>query len=417
MKLMILGAAKAQLNTIKRAKAAGHYVIASDYNRIAVGKEVADGRWLASTFDSKATYEGALHYGIDGIMTMGTDQPVLTVAQVAEKMHLPAFLSVETALAVTNKQVMKKIFIENNIPTIGYSLYQPGQFEDEVKALTYPVVVKPIDSQGQRGIYVLNSFEEVEAYYNEVIAYSREKFILVESFYENDEITVSGWVQDSRTTILTVTDRVTFPNKEQIGICLSHEFPSKHQESYQNEIEDLTKKIVEVFGIKNGPIYFQFFIGKDGLKVNEIACRIGGAYEDEFIPYLTGIDLLEMTINGSLGLAVDVEKLMAYNMKKVNKYLSAQLFFCKSGQIAYMPPEEEILELEGVISIGYHYAIHDRIEGINNATQRIGYVIVVAESKIELEERLKRLYDRLVILNEKDENLIIHREVMNKGPI
>lgn len=411
MRLMVLGASKAQLNTIRRAKEAGHYVIASDYNEKTVGKDYADAKWLGSTFDVEQTYNGAVNYNIDGIMTMGTDQPVLTVAKIADRLGLPTFLSVNTALAVTNKEIMKKKFTSHKIPTVDYCLFQPNEYNEKLERLEYPVVIKPVDSQGQRGIFVVNTPSEVKDYYNDVIAYSREKVILVESYYKNDEITISGWVQNGDLTILTVTDRVTFESKEQIGICLSHEFPSKHLEKYSGEITMLSEQIVKDFGIENGPIYFQFFIGNDGVKVNEIACRIGGAYEDEFIPYLTNIDILEMTINGSLGLAQDVSKLSTYNVLENHKFLSAQLFFCNPGIISYMPTEAEIRKLPGVIGVGYNYSIGDTIKAVSNATQRVGYVIVVADSKKELEKRLEIVYNELVVLNEKDENIIVRRKI------
>ena len=156
---------------------------------------------------------------------------------------------------------------------------------------------------------------------------------LVEEYYENDEITVSGWVENDNTHVLTVTDRVTYDNYPSIGVCTAHDFPSKHFKSYAKEIIEITKNIVKSFKIHNGPIYFQMLIGKEGIKVNEIACRIGGAYEDEFIPHLTGIDILDMVIDYSLGENIDYTRLREYEVLNNNKKLSVQLLFAKPGTI------------------------------------------------------------------------------------
>ncbi|WBW98864.1 ATP-grasp domain-containing protein [Oceanirhabdus sp. W0125-5] len=410
MKLMLLGSSKAQLNTIKKIQNLGHEVIASDYHETSVGKNIANDTWLASTFDYAETLKGAVAKSIDGIMTMGTDQPVLTVAKVANTLNLPYFLDIDTALSVTNKAIMKQKFIDYQIPTTNYVLYEPSN-PSVLEKVKFPAVIKPLDSQGQRGIYVVNSIDEIQTLYSDVISYSREKSILIESYYANDEITISGWVEAGELKVLTITDRVTFDSKDEIGICLSHEFPSKHTKEYGQAIVHLSKKIVKDFKIQSGPIYFQFFIGEEGLKVNEIACRIGGAYEDEFIPYLTGVDLLHMTIMGSLGIDYSTDNLINHDVFSINKHLSVQLFFSNPCKICDMPTEDEIRKLEGVVNVGFNYHVGDTIPKISNATQRIGYVIVAADSKQQLEKRLSLLYKHLKIIDENSNNVIIHRKL------
>lgn len=108
MKLMMLGASSAQLAGIRTAQAMGHQVVVCDYLPEAPGHRLADHSVLASTFDYEAVLTAARAFRIDGIMTMGTDQPVYTAARVAKALELPSLLSPETALAVTHKGVMKR---------------------------------------------------------------------------------------------------------------------------------------------------------------------------------------------------------------------------------------------------------------------------------------------------------------------
>ena len=91
MKLLILGAGNAQLNAIFRAKERGHTVIVSDYYANPPGKAIADYHEQVSTFDVEGNIAVAKKYEIDGIMALGTDQPVYTVAVVAQRLKLPAF--------------------------------------------------------------------------------------------------------------------------------------------------------------------------------------------------------------------------------------------------------------------------------------------------------------------------------------
>lgn len=408
MKLMILGASYAQLNAIKRAKQEGLSVLVTDYYDDSVGKQIADEHGFASTFDVEETFKIAKEKKVDGIMTTGTDQPVLTVSKVANLLGLPTFLNNEIAYRVTNKKAMKRLFTENNIPTVDYRILEQD-FDDEVLAgLDFPVVVKPLDSQGQRGIYKLNTINEIREHFDLVLKYSREKEILVETYYDNEEITVSGWVKNRQGKILTITDRITFDEEDKMGICLAHEFPSKHLSANKDAIQRITHQIVEAFSIKEGPIYFQMFIGKEGIKVNEIACRIGGAYEDEAIPILTDVDILKMVIDYSIGQPYDVTALNAYNFEENNKFASIQLFFLKEGKITYIPKADELMHLDGVSNYQLHYKVNDEVKAIENATARAGYAIITGNSHESLKNNIKMFYEKLRVIDDKGNNMVIH---------
>ena len=228
MKILILGGSNSQINAILNAKRKGHTVIVSDYYDDAPGKMFSDYNEIASTFDAPGNINIAKKYDIDGVMTLGTDQPVYTAARVAEALKLPAFIDVDTALAVTNKKVMKNIFKENNIKAANYRILKSDFTDDELEGIKFPVVIKPLDSQGQRGVYKLDSISGIRGLFDDVLSYSREDEILIEEYYQSDEITISGWVVNDETHIITVTDRITYDNYPHIGICTSHNFPSKY---------------------------------------------------------------------------------------------------------------------------------------------------------------------------------------------
>jgi biotin carboxylase len=410
MRLLVLGGGNGQLSLIKKAKEMGHQVVVSDYYPDAPGKKIADFSSESSTFNIEENLETAEKYQIDGVLTAGTDQPVFTVAVVAEKLNLNQYITVETAKAVTNKEVMKNNFTAAEIPTVKYRILAADFSDSDLGDFNRPFVVKPLDSQGQRGVFKLNSIGKIREKFNEVLSFSRQDKILVEEYYSSDEITVSGWVTDSKLKILTVTDRIRFEEDIHIGICSSHLFPSKYLKEYYLDIEKISKKIVSSFGIKNGPIYFQFLIGEEGIKVNEIACRIGGAYEGDFMPYLTGVDILKFMVNLAAGEQNDAGPLEEYSLKKNDKFLSSQLFFAEPGFITKITNCEEILALDGVLKIDFNYQIGAEIPNIENATARAGHFIVTAASKNKLKKRVAAVYDKLEINNKKGENLIL-REI------
>jgi phosphoribosylamine-glycine ligase len=407
MKLLILGGGNCQLNAILRAKQKGHTVIVSDYYEDAPGKNFCDYSELASTFSIEDNISIAQKYDIDGIITLGTDQPVYTVAKVAKAGKLPGFLDLDTAKAVTNKKIMKNIFKLNSIPTANFVFLKKDFKDKELEHISFPAVIKPLDSQGQRGVYKLNDLQQIREYFDDVLSYSREEEALVEEYYENDEITVSGWVENDNIHVLTITDRVTYDNYPSIGVCTAHDFPSKHFQSYGNEIIEITNNIVKSFKIHNGPIYFQMLIGNQGIKVNEIACRIGGAYEDEFIPHLTGIDILDLLIDFSLGKNIDYARLRKYELFNNNKKLSVQLLFAKPGRIKSIGDLSKVKKLPGVIQAKINFKPNDEVKEITDATQRVGYMIIEGNNLEELNNNIDGAFKNIAIYDENDNNMII----------
>jgi carbamoylphosphate synthase large subunit len=411
-KLMLLGAGSCQLNAIKRIKELGYQAIVSDNRLDSPGKSIADVSVLADTFSYEETYKWARDLSVDGIMTSGTDQPVLTVNKVAEALSLPQLISTETALGLTNKKYMKEKFTHHGIPTAAYAVVAKNFKEEAVAHIKPPYVVKPLDSQGQRGIYKLETIADIRVHFDKVIQYSKVDEILIESYYENTEVTLTGWVENSKEHVLAITDRVTFKSDEHIGVCLAHECPSRHLDLHKETFIRLTEEICQAFEIHSGPIYFQFLVGDQGVLVNEIAGRIGGAYEDLFIPVITGIDLLKLRILEGVEPTSDrikeeKEKFNAYSYSENGLRVSVQLFFCKTGQVKSLSSRADLLKNDFILDMGFNIKEGDILSSIENASARAGYVIVTGQSEDILQENLKRTFELLQVIDNTGENLVI----------
>jgi len=412
MKLLMLGASKAQLAGIYAAKALGHDVLTLDYLQNAPGHKEALAVSYCSTFNLDDALQFAMEQKIDGVMTMGTDQPVLTSAYIASCMSLPMLISKETAYAVTDKSLMKEIFRRYDIPHMPYHLINDGE---NVPEFTFPAVLKPVDSQGQRGVYYIKDKGQLERYIPLSMDHSRKRQLVLEKYYPNDEITVTGWVVKGKVYVLTITDRVSFKDKEHIGVCLSHEYPTRHLKTYGYELLQWTQKIVTAFNIEEGPIYFQFFVGDEGIKINEVACRIGGAYEAHYIKRLFGIDLCDWQVRASLGLGYDSSLLKTVNPLVVHEALSVQFFFTKEGCIytldsrVFNSANRTMEKKEGLWEGAVFLTQSSISEGVQNATSRAGYAILYSQSSDRLEEYIKYFYGQLKVCDASGNTLLIYR--------
>ena len=253
----------------------------------------------------------------------------------------------------------------------------------------------------------MQNASEVRGRIAETLSFSREDKALLEEFYESDEITVNGWVSNNEVKIISVVDRVTMKGTSHIGICLCHNYPSVYMPSHYEKILTLTQHIVRAFDIHEGPIYFQYLIGRDGMKVNEIAMRIGGAYEDVTIPIISGIDILGMLFETIETGYCDTQVLDDFDPRQNRICLSTQLFFCKPGKITSMTPLEKILALPAVRDMHYAYKEGDEIPEIENATARAGYIIIEGRNFEDMIFNVNKVFDQIVVSDHNNDNLVI----------
>jgi len=148
-------------------------------------------------------------------------------------------------------------------------------------------------------------------------------------------------------------------------------------------------------------------IGKEGILVNEIACRLGGAYEDITIPLITGVDPLELLIKGSIDRNYNYDALDSYRYGDNNICASTQLFFCKSGFVDKITPADEMLRNDFIVDLGYNYKVGDFIKERVNASQRAGYLIIKGKSEKELSKNIDLAFKQFVIEDQAGNNLII----------
>ncbi|ADK82906.1 glycosyltransferase [Sediminispirochaeta smaragdinae] len=418
--LLVVGAGGGQLGLIRRAKKRSLIVAVSDRDSSAPGVSAADYFLSADTFDGEQSIAAcidAMWKGIPirGVATAGTDQPVLTVSLVADHFLLPGALRPEIALAVTNKRVMKRRLEALGLPTLPWSLIgeETASAADTgpvpIALPGFPAVLKPVDSQGQRGVVRVESEEELYQRLSATLACSREAKAMVETFYPADEVTFSGWVEEGRLVPLLLTDRATLSSGPHIGICPAHRYPSLHA-ARSREVFALCDRFVRGFPIPSGPIYVQLLVGEEGIKINELACRIGGAYEELLIPALTGVDILDLQIDlaieGRLSPQNHDVLVRAGASWPPEGFASVILAFAQKGVVRSIGELSKIRAVEGVVDGGYLLAPGRRIGELENSTGRAAWAVVRGKSAARVNRSVEGVYDALEVIGDSGENLM-----------
>src|ERR671934_1601952 len=274
-RLLVLGAGPAQLGLLAAARKRDLYVIAADRDPAAPGFRFADRRALISTEDESGIERLAAAENVDGIIAPGIDWPVAIAARVAERLALPHPIGAETALLSTSKLRQRERFGQAGVPQPEFVVCSgTDEAAAAARKLGYPCVVKAPDRQGQRGLTLVSAARELRSAVEVALAASRSATLIVEEHVPGRELTVNAFSVEGRFRPLTVTDRLT-AEPPAFGVALAHVWPSDLGARHIAAAIDVAAAAAEAVGIDDGPSYTQVLVASDGVKVGELAARLG----------------------------------------------------------------------------------------------------------------------------------------------
>ena len=366
-KIMILGASILQLPAITKAKDMGIYVIAIDIDPLAIGFDEADEHYVVSTTDIESVLQIAIDCKIDGIMTIATDKPMLTVAKVGEVLGLNT-ISVETSKKVTNKARMRECLKKDDVPIPKFVVVNNyEQYSQAIEQFSEKFIVKPTDSSGSRGIYLVKNKGHIKLAYEHSMSYSSTGEILVEEYMEGPEVSVESITTSGETNVIAITDKITngAPNFVEIG----HSQPTKLFQTDRLNIINITKLAIKSLGIDNCTTHTEIIVTKEGAKIVEIGARLGGDnIATHLVPLSTGVNMVEACIELSLGI---VQK----KSIKFKKASAIRYFECPKGTITGIFGKEKIEKYSSIKDIKFMKNVGDSVSTIRSSVDRVGFVI------------------------------------------
>lgn len=368
-KLMILGASKLQVPAIKRAKEMGVYTIVLDMNPDSIGFKFADIYEVISTIDKEKVLESAIKHKIDGILTIASDRPILTIAYVANVLGLNS-VSEETALRATNKNEMRTVLKQNDVPIPHFlKVNKIEELLTHMKILKYPLIFKPEDNSGSRGITLVKKFNSndlIEAFlYAKKNSYTGN--VMIEEYMDGPEVSVESITIDNKTFIIAITDKKTTGSPHFVE--MSHSQPSILDTTSQKKIIDVTIQTIKAINIVNGPSHTEIILTSNGPKVVEIGARLGGDnITSHLVPLSTGVDMVKAVIDLALGNYPDINK-------KISRGSSIKYFDFKEGKVKKIINKISLGEQKNLIDYNVALSIGQNIKPIKSSSERIGYVI------------------------------------------
>lgn len=388
---MILGASILQLPAIEKSIEMGLTAIAVDMDPDAVGFKVPGVvKEVISTIDTERVMEAALRHRIDGIMTLASDMPMMTVASVCEKMGLPG-VTKDTALKAINKSYMREALKAAGVPVPVFHInHDFGEFKesvDDIISRGMRCIVKPADNSGSRGISFLekediNDMEKLSDAYEYTKSFSKSGVVLAEECMEGPEVSVETLTVDGECHVIQITDKIT--TEAPYFVEMGHTQPSRLPKDVQDEIRRVTEAACKAIGITTGPSHTEIKITKDGPKIVELGARLGGDNITTFlVPLSTGVDMVECCIHLALGEKADITP-------KKEKGSAIRYFKNDVGVITGINGVDEARNSEGIVNVTIVHDVGETAKEIRSSNDRVGFVIAKGNDADDAETKCEK---------------------------
>lgn len=298
-KLAIIGASYLQQPLVEKCKELGVYSICFAWEEGAVCKDLCDKFYPISTIDKEAILKVCQEERIDGITTIASDVATLTVNYVAEKMGLVGNPD-NYSQTSTNKYLMRQCFMEHAVPSPKFCLTD-SVVPDDVKSFHFPVIVKPTDRSGSRGVEKVERMEDLQQAVVRACNESFQKKAVVEEFVEGREISVESISFKGKHYVLQITDKVT--TEAPFFVEIEHHQPSSLPADIQAKVKAIVLNALDALHIQYGASHAELKIREDGdIRVIEIGARMGGDFiGSDLVKLSTGYDFLRGVIDVAFG--------------------------------------------------------------------------------------------------------------------
>lgn len=299
---MILGAGLSQLSAIQRAVDMGFYVITVDYLPENIGHRFSHQFVNCSTVDKEKVLKVAIDLDIEGIVTFASDVATPTMGFVSEQLGLPG-ASLRVAETLSDKGRFRIFQKEHELNSPNFVKGQRLEdIEDQISSLSPPLVFKPVDTSGSRGVSRLDQIDHnnCSKFFEYARTYSRSKTVCVEEFIEGTEVGGDAFLLNGKLAFVAVT------HKHMKGyVVTGHSLPTNISLGDKKRVcSEIVANCLAV-GYTEGPLNFDVMVSPERAVILEMSPRLGGNGIPMIIQRGTGNDLIATSLNHSLGLNVE----------------------------------------------------------------------------------------------------------------
>jgi biotin carboxylase len=386
--VLFIGAGRHQKRALERVRELGVRVIAVDRNTAAPGLSATDVGEIVDFGDIAAVAEIGRRHDVKGVMTFAADRAVPVVAGAAKVLGLPG-IGTETAHLMTNKIAMRRRLADAGVTQPRFAaLRHVREIRTAVEAVGFPAVLKPSDSAGQRGLFLVLSIDDIERHLHAALAQSTDEEAILESYHSGLEVNGLLVARGGDVTVITLSDRRRPPGIG-FGVALAHIYPSTLYGDALAEVERVGRATVHALGLEDGIAYPQVIWGDDGVaRLIEVAARIPAGQMDSVARYGVGVDLIEIALRQALGQRVP-DRLVEPKLQQpmAISFLTAEPGPLPTGRLVDVSGLERVLAFPGVVEADLYFQQGETIRPVQVDGDRRGYVIALGATNLDAVER------------------------------
>lgn len=411
-RLLILGGMRISCEIVRAAKKLGMFVGVTDYNppEKSPAKAIADASYMVSTTDVEAVADLIKKEKYDGVTVGFVDVLLPYYADICAAAGLPCYGTKEQFEIFINKDRYKALMREYGVPTIPEYEVDPDD-PSTMEGIIYPVLVKPADSSGARGITICSDRDELLEALARAREFSTTGRILVERYIDTEEVTIFWVFKDGEHYLTAFANRHVKHNQEGvIPLPVGYTYPSVYLPRYRETVEEKAKAMFRAAGIKDGMMFMQCKVENGDCLVYDIGYRLTGSLEYKNILRASGYDVMDMmlchAVTGSMG-----EPRLG---EKADPALGGSYSFnvsCLSapGRIAEIRGLDTVRSMPGVIDVVVAHPPGDVIteKMVGLLAQITVRILGSASDKKELGERMLAVQKAISIISDDGRELML----------
>lgn len=404
-KLLVLGGIALSKAIIESAKDMGIYTCVTDYLVDSPAKEIADESFMISTTDITSISELIKKEQIDGVLTGYIDSMLPFYNEVCKKNSLPCYITKKQIDITTDKKKFKNLCRQFNINVVEEYNVTLDSYEE----LEYPVLLKPVDNSGGKGIFICYKKEDFKELYFKSLSFSKSKQVLVERYMSCKEATIFYTIKGGEVYLTSVADRhVRYFDEGFIPLPLGYSFPSKHLELYIRTVDSNMKKMFKHLKMKDGMVFVQSFIENDRFIIYEMGYRLTGSIETYLFEATDHFNPLKQLISFAVG-----DKIKEKGEPVVDGRLSAYganiTFLCKPGIIKRIEGFDCLENKKNIVKVFMSYKEGDEIPEEMRGTlgQVLCRIILKGNSPESIREEVNKICKGVSVISTEGEEMLL----------
>ena len=393
---MILGGDHFTIPVVEAAHKQGYYVITCDYLPDNVAHKVSDEFINYSTTDKEGILEWAKNNPIDGVVTF-TDSGVVTTAYLQHHLGLPQIGPLESVKILQNKAKFRQFLTDN-----GFAVPKAKGFSRKEDALalkdffTLPVMVKPVDAAGSKGVTKVSDWSELEAAIDWAIQFSFSGDFIIESFIEKKGCSsdCDCFSVDGQFKFISFSAQRFDTNVVGEYAPAAYSWPSTLGTEAEEILSKELQRLITLLGMKTTVYNVETRVGTDGKPyIMEISPRGGGNRLSEMMRFATGVDMITGAVRAAVGDPVyDIEQ------KPLNGYWAEIIVHAdKTGVLDRIEVDQEYEPY--VIEKDFWFKRGDEMKEFQSARDAIGTLVLKFDNSDKLEYAIthQREWLRIVV--------------------